>query len=128
MKRRYRKRIPLKASVMFSNDQLSGHGRVLDITAPGCQIESVERFLKGQYVQLQLALPGLPSPFTVKLAAVRWTKGHRCGVEFIKMTRLDQVILDAFVADHLAGLTTINAIEGENGTNDIANEQREDAS
>ena len=47
MQPRYKKRVPLKASVTFSNGELSGHGRVLDLTAPGCLVESAQSVLKG---------------------------------------------------------------------------------
>ena len=41
-------------------------------------------------MQLKLLLPGLNLSCSVALAAVRWTHGLRCGVEFIKMTEKDQ--------------------------------------
>jgi hypothetical protein len=98
MQPRYKKRVPLKASVTFSNGELSGHGRVLDLTVPGCLVESAQSVLKGQYFQLQISLPELASPLSVKLAAVRWSKDRRFGLEFIKMDRPDQQILDALMA------------------------------
>jgi hypothetical protein len=35
MQPRYKKRVPLTASVSFCNGELSGQGRVLDLTDPG---------------------------------------------------------------------------------------------
>lgn len=101
MKPRYNKRVPLKAWVIFSNTDFFGQGRLLDFTAPGCQIESSQRVVRGQYLELRILLPGQTSLFTVKLAAVRWTEGTRFGVEFIRMDTLEQQILDAFMAEHL---------------------------
>ena len=98
MQPRYKKRVPLKASVTFSNGEQSGHGRVLDLTVPGCLVESAQSVLKGQYFQLQISLPDLNSPLSVKLAAVRWSEGGRFGLEFIKMDRPEQQILDALMA------------------------------
>ena len=98
MQPRYKKRVPLKASVTFSNGELSGDGRVLDLTAPGCLVESAQSVLKGQYFQLQISLPELASPLSIKLAAVRWSKDRRFGLEFIKMDRPDPQILDALMA------------------------------
>jgi hypothetical protein len=98
MRARYKKRIPLKATVTFNNGERSAEGLVLDFTAPGCLIESPHKVAKGQYLGLQITLPGERSLFTVKLAAVRWTKGNHFGVEFIKMAKIDQHILDAFMA------------------------------
>jgi hypothetical protein len=105
MQPRYKHRVPLKASVTFSNGELSGHGRVLDLTAPGCRVESPQKVLKGQYFQLQISLPELASPLSVKLAAVRWSEGGRFGLEFIKMDRPEQQTLDAFMAEHLSTAT-----------------------
>ncbi|MDF2459517.1 MAG: hypothetical protein K0S79_1933 [Nitrospira sp.] len=101
MRGRYKKRVQYEALVNFSNSDLTGQGRVIDITAPGCQIESTQRVVRGQYLELRLSLPGGASPFTVTLAAVRWTKGNRFGVEFIKMGKCDQEILEEFMAEHV---------------------------
>jgi hypothetical protein len=93
MQQRYKKRVPLKASVTFCNGELRGEERVLDFTAPGCLIESTQKVVKGQYLQLQVLLPGQSSSFTVQLAAVRWTKGTRFGVEFIRMGKSEEQIM-----------------------------------
>jgi hypothetical protein len=102
MQPRYSKRVPLKASVTFSNGELSGHGRVLDLTAPGCLVESAQSVLKGQYFQLQISMADLASPLSVKLAAVRWSKDRRFGLEFIKMERPEQQILNALMGEQPA--------------------------
>jgi hypothetical protein len=99
MQPRYKNRVPLTASVSFCNGELSGQGRVLDLTAPGCLVESPQKVLKGQYFQLQISLPGRASPLSVMLAAVRWSKDRRFGLEFIKMDRPEQEILDALMAE-----------------------------
>ena len=98
MQPRYKHRVPLTATVSFCNGELSGQGRVLDLTAPGCLVESPQEVVKGQYFQLQISLSELASPLSVKLAAVRWSKDRRFGLEFIKMDRPDQQILDALMA------------------------------
>ena len=103
MQPRYSKRVPLKASVTFSNGELSGQGRVLDLTAPGCLVESSQEVLKGQYFQLQIALPNLSSTLSIKLAAVRWSKGRRFGLEFIQMDGPQQQMLNAWMAEQPPG-------------------------
>jgi hypothetical protein len=50
--------------------------------------------------QLQTSLTGGTSAIAVKLAAVRWSKGNRFGVEFIRMGRSDQEVLETFMAEH----------------------------
>jgi hypothetical protein len=105
MQPRYKNRVPLTATVLFCNGELSGQGRVLDLTAPGCLVESPQEVVKGQYFQLQISLPNLNSPLSVKLAAVRWSEGGRFGLEFIKMDRPEQQTLDAFMTEHLSTAT-----------------------
>ena len=106
MQPRYKKRVPLKASVSFCNGELSGQGRMLDLTAPGCLVESSQKVLKGQYFQLQISLPDLKSPLSVELAAVRWSRGTRFGLEFIKTDGPEQQTLDAFMTEHLSMATS----------------------
>jgi hypothetical protein len=48
-------------------------------------------------LQLELYLPRLNFPLSVNLGVVRWTKGKRFGVEFIKMHESQQVILKRFL-------------------------------
>ena len=100
MRGRYKKRVHYEALAKFSNSDLTGQGRVIDLTVPGCQIECTQRVLRGQYFELQISLPGGTSAIAVKLAAVRWTKGNRFGVEFIRMGRSDQEVLETLMAEH----------------------------
>jgi hypothetical protein len=83
MKPRCHKRIQIEASVTFTIGSRVGEGRAFDISVPGCLIESPVSVKEGDYLQLKLNWPGLKSPFSVALAAVRWTNGSRFGVEFI---------------------------------------------
>jgi hypothetical protein len=109
MKPRYKQRIPLNGRALVVIDSLLTEGRVLDITAPGCLIESSRIVTKGQYLQLTMFLPGLKSPLEVKLGAVRWTKGNRFGVEFIQMEQNERRMLNRFMANRRfsgAGHTT----------------------
>jgi hypothetical protein len=57
MRGRYKKRVQYEALANFSNSDLTGQGRVIDITVPGCQIECTQRVLRGQYFELQISLP-----------------------------------------------------------------------
>jgi hypothetical protein len=104
MKPRYRQRIAVKIPVMFTVGAHIGEGRVLNLTIPGCLIESPVTVQKGQSVQLKLHLPGLKRPLAVSLAVVRWTNGKQFGVEFIKMDESQRVLLNRFMAQHLSDL------------------------
>jgi PilZ domain len=104
MKARYKERIRLKATVNFTNGSRTGEGRVLDLTSPGCLIESSITFQKGQSLQLKISLPGHKLPLMVKLGVVRWTNGKQFGVEFIKMDESHRIALNRYMAEHLPTL------------------------
>lgn len=104
MKPRYRARIDLKIPVMFTLGTQHGEGRLLDLTVPGCLIESPVNMQKGQSVHLRICLPGLERPLTVGLAVVRWTDGKTFGVEFIRMEESERLLLNRFMAQHLSDL------------------------
>ena len=100
MKQRYRPRIGLRVPVRFVWEAEVGQGQTLDVTAPGCLIESPAVVRQGQSLQLGMFIPGHIFPLSVSLGAVRWAKGKRFGVEFIKMHESQQRILQRFVAQH----------------------------
>jgi hypothetical protein len=102
MKPRYHRRMHMKIPVIFTIGSRVGEGRVLDLTVPGCLIESPMSVKQGDYLHLKLLLPGLTSPFVVALAAVRWTDGSQFGVEFIKMAEKAQRQLTHVMARHLS--------------------------
>ena len=100
MQPRYKPRIRLRFPVTFTSGTRIGEGQVLDLTLPGCLIESSAAIEDAQSLQLELFLPGLKLPVSVKLGVVRWTNGKRFGVEFIKMHKSQQRILKRFVGQH----------------------------
>jgi PilZ domain len=102
MKPRYKQRLRLKFPVMFTWEGRIAEGHVWDMTNPGCQIESSISVTQGQSLQLELFLPGHQFPLAVALGVVRWTKGKRFGVEFIKMHESQQRILTRFMTQHCA--------------------------
>jgi hypothetical protein len=121
MKPRYKERIRLKIPVIFTMGSQVGEGRVLDITIPGCLIESPVTVQKAQSLQLKMCLPGLRTPFTVTLGVIRWTNGKQFGVEFIKMDESQRLLLNSFMAQHLSDLaptkTKRNAFSEPGGSN-----------
>jgi hypothetical protein len=100
MQPRYKGRIRIKFPVKFTSGSQVGDGQVLDLTSPGCLIESPVTVRETQSLQLELCLPGLEFPLSVPLGVVRWTKGKRFGVEFIKMQESQQVTLKRFLVQH----------------------------
>jgi hypothetical protein len=100
MRERYKQRIRLKFPVKFAWNSQVGEGQIVDLTNPGCQIESGVAVKEAQSLHLELYLPEREFPLSVTLAVVRWTKGKRFGVEFIRMHQSQQRILQGFLAQH----------------------------
>jgi len=120
MKARYRERVPLKCPVTFTTGSQTGEGSVLDVTSPGCLIQSAGIAVpKGQPLQLKISLPGHKVPLMVTLGVVRWSAGNQFGVEFIKMDHANRVALNRFMAQHLPDRrrTTRNSFSEPGGRN-----------
>ena len=102
MKGRYSQRVSVKGAVTFSSAAgLNGKGHVLDLTVPGCMIESALPPRKGDSVLLNLFIPEFGAHFYVSMGVVRWVNGRRFGVEFIGMEQNDRLRYNACVADCL---------------------------
>jgi hypothetical protein len=101
MQARYSQRVKVDCSVRFAGESGVGEGRILDLSLPGCLLESPGKFSPGEYVQLRLFLPDLQAPLQVFLAAVRWVQGVRVGLEFIRTSQDEQHRLECFVRGHL---------------------------
>ncbi len=99
---RYQPRISIKVPAMFTTGSQIGEGRILDLTIPGCLIESPVAVEKGQSLQLKLFLPRLEKPLSVTLGVVRWTNGIQFGVEFLKMEPSQRQMLNRFIASQLS--------------------------
>jgi PilZ domain len=106
MKPRYRPRLRLNLPVNFTSGSQVGEGRVLDFTMPGCLVESPVVVQDGQSLQLEVDLPGQQFPLSVTLGVVRWRKGKRFGVEFIRMHESQQEILRRFMNKHFTDQST----------------------
>ncbi len=89
-----RKQTTCKATV--SCDGRVGEGRLVDLTVPGCQLESTLVLEPGQCVQVRLHLDHR-TPMCVDLGIVRWTHGGTAGIEFIRMAEDEQLRLRCYV-------------------------------
>ena len=102
MKPQYHERIAVHSPVIFTIGSRVGEGLALDLTIPGCLIQSPTHLKKGEYLQLKILLPRIRTYLSVSLGAVRWNKGAQFGVEFIKMSERDSQILTEFICRQLA--------------------------
>lgn len=109
MKPRYYPRALVNASVVFTGNGFMGEGQLLNATVPGCLIQSGFTAKKGDSLTLRLTFPLTGDTFLVAQAVVRWVAGFRFGVEFIQMSRLEQVRYKALVNDLLKFQTPSHA-------------------
>src|SRR5262245_21289995 len=117
MKRRPRKLVRVR--VNFSSDSeeeaFTGHGYTEELNATGCQIETSTILPPGRYLTLRFYRPNAAEPIQVELARVRWAKGRKFGVEFIRMNRASQSDLD-----QLAPSTNVQPVPDAPGNTECA--------
>jgi hypothetical protein len=92
VKKRYSPRKATTGKVTLSSGARVGEGAVVDLTVPGCLIETGLALEPGQIVQLRVYLDP-KRPMRIDLGVVRWTKDNKVGIEFIRMTEADQLRL-----------------------------------
>ena len=102
VKIRYCERIPTEFPVIFASDSSVGEGTVLNVSVPGCEILTKKPVETGTYLEMKVLMPDSGSSLCVGLAKVRWCRGHRFGVEFIRMQGEDQVRLGRMVKQYRA--------------------------
>ena len=100
MEQRYSRRIPVSCSVVFAKAGRIGEGRVIDVSSPGCLVESLVPFHVGESVRLRLFLPDHQAPLNVLLAVVRRVEGRLVALEFIRTSQSDQIRLSRFIRTH----------------------------
>ena len=83
--------------VRLSCDSKTGEGTVINLSVPGCAIETDLRVEPGDYVELRVMAPDQARPLDVELAKVRWTACHRVGIEFIRVRREHQSRIERLV-------------------------------
>ena len=98
---RYYPRAVVQASAVFTVGGRMGEGQVLDLTVPGCLIDSPLSPKQGDSLTLRVSLPQGGATFRVALGVVRWVQGSRFGVEFIEMDQKERLRYNATVGAFL---------------------------
>ena len=96
---RYSDRKKTTCKVTLSSGSRVGEGTVLDMTVPGCQLQTVFSLEPGQCVQLRVHLDK-HRPMRIDLGVVRWANNGKAGIEFIRMSLEDQLRL-RFLVGHV---------------------------
>lgn len=84
MHSRARPRIGVDYAVSFTGDQLSGSGTLTNLTIAGAEIESRANCPIDAHLCLSVQSSGARPPIVIALAVVRWKRGDRFGVEFVR--------------------------------------------
>jgi hypothetical protein len=92
MTARYSQRKAMEGSACIAAEGLVGNGRVLDLSVPGCLLETGLHLRVGQPLRLRITYAG-EKALGISLAAVRWVNGRYAGLEFIRMSEEDQARL-----------------------------------
>lgn len=97
---RFTKRITVagEASVRLFSTEDFDDGTLLDLSRKGARLRINRLFEPGQKLTLMLNLPWEEPPVEVRVAAVKWMKDNKVGVEFLKVENDDRVSLDVFLA------------------------------
>ncbi|MEO6308471.1 MAG: PilZ domain-containing protein [Nitrospiraceae bacterium] len=98
MDRRTTPRLRVQFRTTFSaSTPLEGTGRMLDLSAGGCRIESTVTVEAGMSLELRVQAPDLEWPLMIEAASVQWVSGRTFGLAFFRireteLERLGQVI------------------------------------
>ena len=93
-------RIPVCYPVTFQTDWYMDEGEMLDLSLPGCAIQSSRCLMPDEHVRLQVLLPH--HPVRVEVAKVRWAERNRSGLKFLKMPEADKHRLLGLVREFYA--------------------------
>ena len=93
---RYSDRKKATCKVTLSCGARVGEGQVLDLTVPGCLLETALVLERRQPVQLRVYLDK-HRPMRIDLGIVRWAQDGKAGIEFIRMAGDDQIRLQFYV-------------------------------
>ena len=89
---RYSVRRKANCKVTLSCEGRVAEGEIVNLSIPGCQLETSLPLKSGHTVQLWVHIEN-QSPLRVDLGIVRWSEGAQAGIEFIRMTEEDQTRL-----------------------------------
>lgn len=93
-------RIESTFPIVFAGDHFVGEGTVVNMSVPGCAVQSKMPVRAGDYLELRVIVLEEGVPLRIHLARVRWSQGKTFGLEFIRMPGSDQVRLGRIVKQH----------------------------
>ena len=94
-------RLPLNYPAMYCMTSTVGEGKISNLSAVGCSLETDEPLSENQQVALRLLLPDKTESLPIDAAEVRWVQGTRAGIEFGQIDREANLRLHTFVWDKM---------------------------
>ena len=94
-------RLPLTYPAMYCVMSTVGEGKITNLSAMGCSIETDEPLNQDQHVALRLILPDNSESLPINTAEVKWVQGTRAGMEFIDVEQRANLRLHSFVWDKM---------------------------
>ncbi len=94
-------RVAVAYPVRLSGDSMIGQGTLINLSGPGCAVETTLPVQPGDYLELHVMAPDQARPLTVGLAKVRWTTEQKAGIEFIRVRRDEQSRLQRLIGQLL---------------------------
>jgi c-di-GMP-binding flagellar brake protein YcgR len=90
-------RSPVNFPIAFANDEVTGKGRVGDISMGGCTVQTDAQMALGAIFQLSLGIEDAVSTIKIDAARVRNVQLDRVGLEFLKFQKTERERLQNFV-------------------------------
>ena len=81
----------------YSNDELFGHGTILNVCHTGCRVAGTMTVEEGMRLKLLITPPNKEEALCIEEARVLWVKDHEFGIGFRRMATIDQRELAAFL-------------------------------
>ena len=94
-------RLPVIYPAMYCVTSTVGEGKVTNLSAMGCSIETDEPLAVNQHIALRLLLPDKSDSLPIDAAEIKWVVGTRAGVEFTQVEREANLRLHSFVWDRM---------------------------
>ncbi|HRC25722.1 MAG: PilZ domain-containing protein, partial [Nitrospira sp.] len=94
-------RVAVTYPVRLSGDSMIGQGTLINLSGPGCAVETTLPVQPGDYLELHVMAPDQARPLTVGLAKVRWATEKKAGIEFIRVRRDEQSRLQRLIGQVL---------------------------
>lgn len=91
---RVRQRIEVDYPVTLNGEGGEGTGTMANLTITGGEIESTMAVSIGTHVRVHIQLSGARNPIDIAVATVRWQRGTRFGVEFVRFEGTAKVQLE----------------------------------